>query len=108
MPIKYDPINKKYFFKSTIYKSIVNPDGSIMIATDTRATAEQKQQEIIAVNYTNLVNTVNDETNRYNELLARFQSLSREKMLEFNRINSSFGNNNNTRRKPVTIPDVSQ
>ena len=108
MPIKYDPINKKYFLKSTIYKSIVNPDGSIMIATDTRATAEQKQQEIIAVNYTNFVNAVNDETNRYNELLARFQSLSQEEMLEFNRINSSLGYNNNTRRNPVTIPGVIQ
>ena len=108
MPIRYDSINEIYYLESTIYKQVVNPDGTVMTATNEFATAEQKQQEIIAVNYTNFVNTVNDETNRYNELLARFQSLSQEEMLEFNRINSSLGDNNNTRRNPVTIPGVIQ
>jgi len=108
MPIRYDSINEIYYLESTIYKQVVNPDGTVMTATNEFATAEQKQQEIIGVNYTNFVNKVNDETNRYNELLARFQSLSREEMLEFNRINSSLGNNNNTRRNPVIIPDVIQ
>ena len=108
MPIRYDSINEIYYLESTIYKQVVNPDGTVMTATNEFATAEQKQQEEMGVNYTNFVNKVNTDVKRYNELLPRFQSLSREEMIEFNRIDSSLGNNNNTLRNPVTIPDVIQ
>lgn len=97
MPIKHDPVTDTYYYEmnDNIFKYIENPDKTMMLATNMEAHATEQQEAPVLENKVLLVNQMNRNIKRYNELLAVYnensQQLPPNLMGEFNRLKTNLG-----------------